>query len=271
MRHERPEGNFCGVNSDGRAERMGRGERRGGRFAAVVGGGYWLMLLLSLLLLSLYISWRLLALVDYGYGLWYDLLDIEATIETHGPRNTARPDFQHTDRAERERLFGEIARAINQRGEGLSELVYHTPDGRVVGPLLTEAELIHLNDVARLVSRLSTLAWAAAGLLVLLALLGVWQRRRPPSVRRIGLSALGVIAVTAVVLMLAGPVRVFYALHEVLFPADHQWFFYYHESLMSMMMQAPNLFGPIALLWLVLTLVVMGVAWWAFVRSGRLQ
>ncbi len=46
--------------------------------------------------------------------------------------------------------------------------------------------------------------------------------------------------------MLIGPTKVFYWGHEVVFPENNQWFFYYEDSLMSTMMKAPALFGPIA-------------------------
>ena len=40
----------------------------------------------------------------------------------------------------------------------------------------------------------------------------------------------------------------FYALHEWIFPDNHQWFFYYQESLMTVLMKAPDLFGAISVL-----------------------
>ncbi|MDZ7747429.1 MAG: hypothetical protein U5K43_00040 [Halofilum sp. (in: g-proteobacteria)] len=63
-----------------------------------------------------------------------------------------------------------------------------------------------------------------------------------------------------------GPVDLFYWLHEQVFPPDHQWFFHYQESLMSMMMRAPDLFGAIAVLWLALTLVVGATIAWGIGR-----
>jgi len=40
---------------------------------------------------------------------------------------------------------------------------------------------------------------------------------------------------------------VFYYLHTLVFPDNHQWFFYYQESLMSSLMKAPDLFAGIAI------------------------
>ncbi|MCW8839494.1 MAG: DUF1461 domain-containing protein [Gammaproteobacteria bacterium] len=221
----------------------------------------WSLLLLSMLLASLYLSWQGLAQVDYGYSAWYDLLDIEATIESEAPRNRFRTQFELTDRAERERLFSGIVDAINHGGEGLSALVYHTPDGMGLGPLLTRAEVVHLQDVAHLVGRFRTAAWIALGLAVALSLMAVWRRMSPPSAGRLALGSVIGLGGAVLLLAAAGPVRVFYALHEMVFPPDHQWFFYYDESLMSMMMQAPNLFGPIAVLWLVCALALLATVW----------
>lgn len=233
----------------------------------------WALLLLSMLLASLYVTWQGLAQLDYGYSAWYELLDIEATIESEGPRNRLRPQFQLTDRAERERLFGGIVEAINHRGEGLETLVYHTPDGIPLGPLLTRAEVVHLQDVADLIERFRLAAWIALGLVVALGLWAAWRRLEPPSVGRIALGFVIALGGGALLLLAAGPVRVFYALHELIFPADHQWFFYYDESLMSMMMQAPNLFGPIALLWLLCALALLAAVWsalaWMLRRRHR--
>ncbi len=59
----------------------------------------------------------------------------------------------------------------------------------------------------------------------------------------------------AILVVVIGPVKVFYALHELLFPDGHQWFFYYQESLMSTMMKAPELFGWIAMEWALLAIL----------------
>ena len=55
---------------------------------------------------------------------------------------------------------------------------------------------------------------------------------------------------------LIGFEAVFYQLHEWVFPANNQWFFYYQESLMTTLMQAPNLFAYIGGFLLISMLVV---------------
>jgi hypothetical protein len=65
------------------------------------------------------------------------------------------------------------------------------------------------------------------------------------------------LAALMVTVLLLGPNKVFYRLHPLVFPPAHQWFFYYQDSLMSTMMQAPDLFGYIAVVWAALSMVVL--------------
>lgn len=216
----------------------------------------WGLFGIALALASLFIAWRALAAVDFAYPLLYDALSIDATIARYGPENHVRPRFQITDRAERERLFGAIVDAVRHDGRGLRALVYQAPDGHAIGRLLTPAEIEHLDDVSRLVAGFERLGWIA--LLVTAALLAAAALRREPlpRARAFGAGGLLVVGAGAAVTFALGPVTVFYWLHEHIFPPGHQWFFYYQESLMSMMMQAPNLFGAIAALWVALAAAV---------------
>ena len=221
------------------------------------------LLLANLIIASLAVGWELLAAQGFGYRPAYRLLQIDRTIDQYGPLNQRRPGFQLTSFDERQRLFDAIVRAIHHRGEGLDQLVYRAGDGRVIGRLLTPAEVIHLQDVARLVSILRPVGWGAIALL----LVGSIQLRRKsvslPGKKLViagallGCGGLGLIAVV-------GAETIFYQLHRWVFPPGHQWFFYYEESLMSMMMQAPNLFGVVAMFWALLAGLVM-VAWYLVV------
>jgi hypothetical protein len=56
--------------------------------------------------------------------------------------------------------------------------------------------------------------------------------------------------------VLADAKTFFYWLHTVVFPSDHQWFFYYEESLMSTLMKAPYLFAPISIMLLLFALIM---------------
>ena len=227
----------------------------------------WTLFTLALAVASLFLGWRALAAVDFAYPVFYDLLDLGETIERYGPQNDVRPGFHRTSRAERERVFAAIAHAIRHGGAGLDEIEYFAPDGRVIGRLLTAAEIRHLQDVAHLVSGFERLGWIALVVLAALVAAARLRREKPPPARHFTLGTVLIVSVIAGGVLVAGPVRVFYWLHEQVFPPDHQWFFYYQESLMSMMMRAPDLFGAIAVVWLVLALAVGGLGVWG---TGRL-
>nr|MBV6628582.1 DUF1461 domain-containing protein [Oceanococcus sp. HetDA_MAG_MS8] len=214
---------------------------------------------MSVLLVASLLAWRLLAMVDFAYPWLYHPLGMHSNIETFGPQNPTRPGFHTTDVTTRQELFAGIGRAIRNDGEGLRELRYTDRSSGRRYPLLTPAEVVHLEDVARVVSIYETLA--GLGLLSLI-LCSIFMRRTklpPPSARR-WVMGLGVILGSGLIAVLAiGAEDIFYWLHTVVFPADHQWFFYYQESLMSMMMKAPVLFAGIGLIWLILGLVFLGL------------
>jgi hypothetical protein len=73
-----------------------------------------------------------------------------------------------------------------------------------------------------------------------------------PGTKKIAKVLLIVIILITAVIIIIGPTAVFYQLHIWLFPPTNQWFFYYYESLMTTLMVAPIIFGPIAI-FLVLT------------------
>ena len=222
---------------------------------AVRGGGLHLWLLLPAAALgALWLAWRVLAVGDFLYPLWYDVIDVHGHIEHFGPQNRYKDDFETTTRAERARLFAEIVDAIHASGAGLAELRYHDPAGRPIDTLLRTPEIVHLEDVARLVDRLAPAGWLAlAWLAIHLGLIRTRGWRVPRLGRLLAASLLAVGAAVAVVFAI-GPRRVFYQFHVLVFPPENQWFFYYQDSLMSTMMKAPFLFGAIAIVILALAL-----------------
>lgn len=228
-------------------------------------GRYWVAIGVagSGVLVAMALGWLLMAQMNFSYPVWHDYAGIEQAIERYAPDNHFREDFHLTSREQRFALFAEINRAIHRGGQGLETLSYEVP-GRPPQLLLTEPEVVHLQDVAHLVDVGLKLAWL--GLIIWLMVWAgiIWRGIKPPSLQLQFVALLAVVSVVTLVVLMLGPVRVFYGLHEVLFPPDNPWFFYYQESLMSTMMYAPYLFGWIALEWLLFTillfLLVQGVA-----------
>jgi hypothetical protein len=205
---------------------------------------------------SLWLGWAALAAADFLYPAWYHTIGLHEHIERFAPQNRYRQDFEKTTPAERVRLFGEIVEAIHADGRGLGDIRYRDPEGRDLGPLLHDAEIVHLKDVARLVSAATPVGWLAV--LWTLVHLGLVRRRGwpVPSTGRLVIATLAVVGLGVAALLVVGFRDVFYALHEAIFPPDHQWFFYYQDSLMSTMMKAPWLFAAIGAALLGLAMII---------------
>lgn len=222
-----------------------------------------LLLLPAASLGSLFLAWRLLAVLDFMYPAVYETADLGAHIKKYAPLNRYRDGFELTTREEHQRLFGDIAEAIRDSGNGLGSLVYKDPDGKTLGVLLRPAEIIHLTDVAKLVRTLERAGIAAVFVLVAVLITVRRQRILLPSPVRLFALAAGSVFVISMGIIVAGPVDVFYGLHRRIFPSDNQWFFYYEESLMSTLMKAPDLFGYIAVILVALTLLFFGLILWS--------
>lgn len=205
---------------------------------------------------SVLLAWRLLAAADFLYPVWYEVIGIDATIAEYGPKNRYKHHFEATDKAERVRLFAAISDGVLHEGRGLETLRYRLPDGTPIDTLLRKPEIVHLRSVANLAAWLERAGWIALGIALALGIVTVKQGAKLPSLGRslggtFGLLALGVVAV-----LLFGPEKVFYDLHVRFFPSDQQWFFYYQESLMTMLMKAPVLFGYVAAALVIVALVL---------------
>ena len=217
----------------------------------------WCMYSLASLLLCIWLAWHLSAKVNFLYPLWYSLLSIDATVSTTAPNNLYKPSFSVTDKQEHHRIFAEIVQSIQARGQGLSEIQFFDPQGNNLGQLLTEAEIIHLQDVANFVSQLNWISLIiVVACLLLLALFAIF-RIALPRIRRLVLLLASMLSIAIVWILIVGPTKVFYWFHPIVFPKEHQWFFYYEESIMSMIMKAPALFAPIAV-----QLVLIGLVLW---------
>jgi uncharacterized membrane protein len=218
----------------------------------------WALFTALSLVACLFVAWKALIAVDYLYPVWYEALDIDQTIAQYGPQNRqGKLSFETTTKNERVRLFAALVDAVHNRGQGLENLVYHDSSGLPITTLLTAPEVVHLQDVARLFAWLQEAGWLALVALIVLFSWLRWRQRALPSLRKLLSGTVSGIAMAGVVIIALGPVKVFYQLHEWIFPQGHQWFFFYQDSLMSTMMKAPALFGPIALIWAALSLLLI--------------
>lgn len=214
------------------------------------------LLSFSGLILAFFISWLILAQANFAYGGLHDVLDIEPLSQHYGPLNRYREGFELTDKAEKVRLFAAINTAVHQQGQGLSDIYYHDPNGQVINTLLHQAEITHLEDVGRLIDTVKLLAIIASSVWLGLIVGCYFKHIPPPGLKQQSLGIASLLLCGGLLVVLLGPVEVFYGLHEWFFPSGHQWFFYYEESLMSTLMKAPDLFGAIAILLSILALMV---------------
>lgn len=212
------------------------------------------------LLIAIWLGWHALAQVNFLYPLWHDHAGIGANIEQYAPKNLYRKEFELTDPETRFILFQGIVEAIHNHGQGLAELSYSSSRGAT--PLLHKAEIIHLQDVANLIDFLNRLAFALSALWLFISwriYVQIGNKTITQTAIRSRDSWLNLTLGLAILiggLLLIGAKKVFYQLHIWIFPDEHQWFFYYQESLMSTMMKAPDLFAWIASSLLLLALLI---------------
>lgn len=219
----------------------------------------WLIFALSLLVFSLGVSWQISKLSNFYYNTWYQVLSIEEVIQKQVPINTqGKTDFPIKNTALHQQMFADIVAAIHEQGVGLKDIIYHNNNGRIA-PLLTQSEVIHLQDVANLLTKV-TYIWLV-NILVLLCFLDLYchgylskflkakiktQQLSMPTGKGKLLSILCFFTLLVIIFSLWGFTDIFYYLHTLVFPVDHQWFFYYRDSLMSTLMKAPDIFAVIA-------------------------
>ncbi|KGJ89491.1 hypothetical protein ND16A_2384 [Thalassotalea sp. ND16A] len=204
------------------------------------------MFCLSLLLFSLGLSWQVNKSVNFTYPFWYQVLDISSHIDKYAPQNKyQKQDFVNTDAGQHQQLFSDVVVAINNHGEGLAEMEYHL--GAASKTLFTHSEVVHLQDVSNLVDKLRWL-WLINLIPLTTLLLCYRSKKLLMPERKLKIHA-SVVSLSALLLSFSvfGFKKIFYYLHTVVFPDNHQWFFYYQESLMSTFMKAPDLFAAIAI------------------------
>ena len=216
----------------------------------------WSLFLLLSFIVTLPISWWLLAKIDFGYPFLYQQIGVDQHIERYAPRNIkGKKHFEQTAKKERLALFHGVVKAIQNHGEGLSELSYKDKTTNKKISLFTQAEITHLQDVANLLDKLQVLV-LFLGMLWLSIIIILWRLKQVlPGAKQLYISAIILLMISAAILAI-GPEAIFNQLHRWVFPDNHQWFFYYEESLMSTMMKAPDLFAYIAVIWACLSFLV---------------
>ena len=215
--------------------------------------GLWAILALVVCLL---LAWKISGQFHFFYSSAYQLLDIDQAIEIYAPQNRYRSHFPSKDATVHRDVFSAISDAVLKNGEGLANIEYRGTDGSTYA-LLRQAEVLHLEDVARLISFLEKVGWVAVFLWIVLSfvIFRLWKWSLPSFASLVS-GVIGLTALATVTVLLVGPQKVFYKLHVSIFPPDHQWFFYYQDSLMTTIMKAPDLFAFIAVILVVITLVL---------------
>lgn len=234
----------------------------------------WCVFALILLTFSLGISWQISKTTNFLYSFWYQTLHIDEVIKKNAPKNTqGKRDFPVDNFQLHEKMFAEIVDAIHQQGNQednqednqLGKLQGNLPSNTlskisyvnhqsISKALLTKSEVVHLQDVANLLRSVEKLWWV--NLLILLGMIFFYCRkeqtisvnsiREMPTGKQKIISLLSFIILLVVILSIWGFTEVFYYLHTVVFPENHQWFFYYRDSLMATLMKAPDIFSAIA-------------------------
>ena len=210
----------------------------------------------AIFIVSFYIAWQLSASTNFLYSTWYEVLDLNAVITKYAPKNKFKKGFQNTSKQQHVELFSGIVKGIQHDGKGLKQLSYTNSKTKESSPLLTEAEIVHLQDVAELVAKFEYLATLSLIIAVFVFLLMRINKIAIAKFKFHLLGGIGFVFVLGILIVIIGPTKIFYLGHELIFPNNHQWFFYYEESLMSTMMKAPVLFGPITCQLLLFTFMV---------------
>jgi len=211
-------------------------------------------------IVALGLSWHGLASVDFAYPIWHDHAGIAQTIAQYGPLNHYKPGLADTTFAVRYDLFAQIVTAIHQQGQDLQQLAY-THQGQTIA-LLRPPEVRHLQAVAALVDQADRLWLQSIGLWFGLTVFLLWQRWLPTR-RQAWWWLMALLGLLLVPLAWMGFEPLFYALHEQFFAPGHPWFFYYEDSLMTTLMQAPDLFA-----WIGATLLVVAVVVFTGLTQG---
>lgn len=207
-------------------------------------------------MVAMTLSWVVMMKFDFFYGVWHDHGGIQEGIEIYGPKNRYKNGFAQTTRQQRVDLFHQINKAVHSGGDGLEEITYQSPSSNGEQKLLRKPEVVHLTDVANLID---LMIWVMAVVLFVCPAMAIYFYKKQGCLPKIKFQLVGIgglLALLGLLLIVFGAENVFNTLHVWVFPKEHQWFFYYQESLMSTMMLAPLLFAWIGAAWVVISIVM---------------
>lgn len=219
----------------------------------------WPVVFVAQLLATSLLAWHLLAQVSFAYPIGYKMLDLDKHIAEFALINWHKRGFESTTPQDHWNLFAQITYAVQHHGKGLADISYALPDGSQT-PLMHAAEITHLQDVSNLIDRFYSTG-IVAGLIWLIFIAAAYKLKLTfPSLRNILLGFCGGIFLLTGLIIGMGATKVFYWFHTQIFPAGHQWFFYYEDSLMTTLMKAPDIFAFIAVLLVSLLAVIWGLS-----------
>lgn len=229
----------------------------------------WSIAIINLFLSSALVAWQLSAATQFGYPLWYEVLNIDEFIKEFGPQNYYKKGFEHTTPADHRQLFKAIVNAIQHQGKDLEHIrySYQNDTQSFSNTLLRPPEVQHLKDVAILVDKLLfTGAFAVTISLLSIAIL-IFRNSPLPPTHHIILGFILFLMLTGLTIGIVGLKTVFYYFHTWVFPPENPWFFYYQESLMTTLMHAPQLFGYISLYLSLLTCSIFLLMLWVLHKT----
>ncbi|MFK7815907.1 MAG: DUF1461 domain-containing protein [Gammaproteobacteria bacterium] len=200
-------------------------------------------------------AWQISANSNFMYSTWYGMLDLDQAIMKYAPNNKYKSGFENAGKQQHIGLFSGIVNAIQHGGDGLEQLRYIDLKNNKTQTLLTNAEVVHLQDVANLVNKFKYIGILGFAVAMIIFVFMCAKNITISKFKRHLYGGVGMVLLLSVAVFVVGPTKIFYLGHELVFPNNHQWFFYYEESLMSTMMKAPALFGPIAYQLLLLTVL----------------
>jgi len=206
------------------------------------------VLLICGFLMALYFSWMANAGINYGYSWLYHLMAIDQHIEHFAPQNRFRHGFEAVEAEGHIAAFNSIVESVHHKGKGLADIQYEVAGEKI--PLLHEAEVVHLQDVANLIDNIHYLAFFVSLLFFFMVFVGnrfLQENNIKADAKSVAMIFAVFLGLLTLLVFAIGPKEVFYQMHVWVFPDDHQWFFYYQDSLMSTMMKAPDLFAGIAI------------------------